>query len=514
MKRSWISAVLGARKLPPPSRPASRRVRLAVESLEERQLLSGLPSLSLPSLSLTDLSFANAGGASVGTPAVGEQVYLRVDYTTQHLPAGAQYRFEFAIDAATRDSGLLDSGATGAAAPAGMAGPWVVQSGQHTVSVRLDAGNAPWAKNLNVTKSFSFTPVTFAPQFATPLAGTPNQQWAVGNYVDLDPDPGFRDYRGGTYTYNGHDGIDIGLANFWAMDSLVTVRAVAAGKVIFVHDSESHDRNTDFAPKVFTDPGGNHVVIDHGNGWLTDYGHMQFGSILVHEGDTVRAGQALGWVGSSGNSDGPHLHFGVRHNVNLAGAPLNGKSRWEQSNVVEPFVAASTYWSDPLFARYAGDTPGALDWGTTDHNPDAVEMQNRPAEMDHFVRDGSEQVYFWAYVHGVNAGDHAKWVWRDPQGNVVRGGEGETAWTTQDAHGNYWIDSYNLPENAAKGKWTVDLVINDAVAASHTFRVFGPDVWPPQPPQPPPPAPLPVDPQMLALLFGSGHGHKHGHHHR
>lgn len=49
------------------------------------------------------------------------------------------------------------------------------------------------------------------------------------------------------------------------------------------------------------------VLIDHGNGWQTHYAHCS--SVLVAVGDTVRQGQKIALVGSTGNSTGPHLHL-------------------------------------------------------------------------------------------------------------------------------------------------------------------------------------------------------------
>lgn len=62
---------------------------------------------------------------------------------------------------------------------------------------------------------------------------------------------------------------------------------------------------------------GNAVVVDHGGGISTLYGHMS--SISVREGQQVSAGDKLGAVGSTGWSTGPHLHFEVRQN----GDPVN-----------------------------------------------------------------------------------------------------------------------------------------------------------------------------------------------
>jgi murein DD-endopeptidase MepM/ murein hydrolase activator NlpD len=55
---------------------------------------------------------------------------------------------------------------------------------------------------------------------------------------------------------------------------------------------------------------GLHVVIDHGGGLSSLYGHMDTG--VVVSGDVVAAGQVSGTVGSTGNATGPHLHFEIR----------------------------------------------------------------------------------------------------------------------------------------------------------------------------------------------------------
>ncbi|WP_419875538.1 murein hydrolase activator EnvC family protein [Candidatus Pristimantibacillus sp. PTI5] len=67
---------------------------------------------------------------------------------------------------------------------------------------------------------------------------------------------------------------------------------------------------------------GNCVIIDHGNGIWTLYGHIRNGGIKVEKGEKVKKGQKIAEVGSTGNSTGPHLHFEVRKNQ----TPVNPSS--------------------------------------------------------------------------------------------------------------------------------------------------------------------------------------------
>jgi murein DD-endopeptidase MepM/ murein hydrolase activator NlpD len=86
-----------------------------------------------------------------------------------------------------------------------------------------------------------------------------------------------------------HTGIDIGVGYG------VAIHAADGGKVIFATYNGGY---------------GNCTVIDHGNGVSTLYGHQS--RLAVSYGQSVQRGQVIGYVGSTGYSTGPHLHFEVR----------------------------------------------------------------------------------------------------------------------------------------------------------------------------------------------------------
>jgi hypothetical protein len=90
--------------------------------------------------------------------------------------------------------------------------------------------------------------------------------------------------------------------------------AVAAGTVVAVKDGvvENVPLSRDRAVAITLETvGGNHVIIDLGGGFFGFYAHLQPGSVRVRVGDRVAAGQVIGLLGNSGNSDAPHLHFHV-----------------------------------------------------------------------------------------------------------------------------------------------------------------------------------------------------------
>jgi murein DD-endopeptidase MepM/ murein hydrolase activator NlpD len=68
-----------------------------------------------------------------------------------------------------------------------------------------------------------------------------------------------------------------------------------------------------------TGPAGVHVAIDHGDGLVTKYFHLEPGTLRVCVGDKVAKGQLLGWMGTSGRSTGEHLHF----QVEVSGHPVD-----------------------------------------------------------------------------------------------------------------------------------------------------------------------------------------------
>jgi murein DD-endopeptidase MepM/ murein hydrolase activator NlpD len=110
-------------------------------------------------------------------------------------------------------------------------------------------------------------------------------------------------------TYHG-DHLDN--KNYYAYGS--EAFAVADGVVTEVKDGIPQNVpgiNSRAVPITLETVGGNHVILDIGDGHYAFYAHLQPGSIRVKVGDTVHRGQVVGLVGNSGNSTEPHLHFQI-----------------------------------------------------------------------------------------------------------------------------------------------------------------------------------------------------------
>ena len=151
--------------------------------------------------------------------------------------------------------------------------------------------------------------------FALPLACEAHKTCFIQSYVDTDPGPAVKDYACGAASYDKNNGVDFRLLSAEAARVGVPVLAAAAGKVKATRDGMADQFLRAAKPgDVKGRECGNGVVIEHGDGWETQYCHLMKGSIPVSKGQAVGKGEKLGFVGYSGMADFAHLHFVVRHN--------------------------------------------------------------------------------------------------------------------------------------------------------------------------------------------------------
>ena len=231
----------------------------------------------------------------------------------------------------------------------------------------------------------------------------------IQNYVDLDPSSQARDYQCGSRTYDGHKGIDFRLPSWRAQRVGVNVLAAAPGRVLRVRDGVRDMSVRERGIAAVNDREcGNGVIVDHGEGWSTQYCHMAQGSLLVRPGDNVEGSQPLGRVGLSGKTEYPHLHFAVT---------FRGKT-------VEPFAfeapqgscgGGRSLWAPSLQSALAYKPRAVLNTGFTDGelNMQVIEAGNVPAPMF----DKSLVAYVRAL--GMKAGDIQKLQIAMPDGRIL-----------------------------------------------------------------------------------------------
>lgn len=216
----------------------------------------------------------------------------------------------------------------------------------------------------------------------------------IQHYVDHDPGPGLRDFGCGSATYEAHDGTDFALPTRASMRAGVAVLAAAPGRVRALRDGEADGAYT-AGQSVAGKECGNGVVIDHAGGWQTQYCHLREGSIAVHKGQEVDAGETLGLVGISGLAEFPHLHLAVRAN----GADVD-PFRPEATDTCATASPEGELWAEPL--PYVGG--GLLQIGLAGAPPDyAAVKDGLPPVAELPATSGA--LVLWAYGFDARAGD-------------------------------------------------------------------------------------------------------------
>lgn len=252
-----------------------------------------------------------------------------------------------------------------------------------------------------------------APRFALPVDCEIGTVCTIQNYVDMEPGPEARDQTCGPLTYDGHGGVDFRVPTMVEMRDGVAVVAAAAGVVKGRRDGMEDISVREVGRESLQGrDAGNGVVIDHGNGWETQYSHMRRGSVAVQVGQQVAAGDKLGLIGLSGNTEFPHLHFSVRHNgVKLD--PFTG---------LEPGAgcgkASESLWQDATRQLLDYQAGGLLAAGFSDRKVELDELIDGAAR-ETTLPDSSPVLAFWAVAWGLRGGDNESITLLAPDGSVV-----------------------------------------------------------------------------------------------
>lgn len=230
----------------------------------------------------------------------------------------------------------------------------------------------------------------------------------IQQFVDRDPGPGVIDYQCGGLTYDGHKGTDFALPTLMDMQNGVDVIASAPGVVRAIRDGMQDIVFSDSnAASVDGRECGNGVVIEHKDGWETQYCHMKSGSVQVRKGDQVARGDALGQVGLSGRSEFPHLHLAVRKN----------------GEVVDPFNTVTTRSCDASATSLWEDTPpyvpgGVIYAGFSAGVPSYDAVKDGTASKATLAPDAAGLVVF-LYAFGGLKGDEIQISITGPEGEIL-----------------------------------------------------------------------------------------------
>lgn len=220
----------------------------------------------------------------------------------------------------------------------------------------------------------------------------------VQNYMDHDTSEKINDFRCGGRTYNSHTGTDFRIPDLEIQRKGVEVLSAAAGRVARVRDG-IEDISVRIAGKnaIAGKECGNGAVVEHEQGWTTQYCHMAKGSLRVKPGDRVAAGQPIGLVGLSGDTEFPHVHFTVRHN----------------GNVVDPFAyeasrnscnGGRSIWAAALLPQMTYRAREILNFGFS-AIPVTMDLIERGDVKIQAVKPGSDTLVAYIRAVGLQAGD-------------------------------------------------------------------------------------------------------------
>ena len=168
--------------------------------------------------------------------------------------------------------------------------------------------------------------------------------------------------------------------------------AVANGTIVSMQDGVPDSPPGEYPPMHFVTLAGNYAVLDMHNGYYAFYAHMIPGSITVKNGDNVTTGQVIGKLGSSGNSNAPHLHFHVCDSMDYIfchGQPYEFAT-YQAAKMYNS--STNQYILNPAYSNYTDSMPEDTDvvrWAGAQDGFDPQRYAITPEEMP-----GFDQIYF------------------------------------------------------------------------------------------------------------------------
>ncbi len=296
----------------------------------------------------------------------------------------------------------------------------------------------------------------------------------VSRFVDHNPTttPSNTDYSecldyncsNRTYDVTGynHKGTDIYLWPFnWLKmdDNQGEVVAAAAGVIVSKVDG-NYDENCNFS-----NPNANYIILQHSDNSQTMYWHLKSGSLTAKSiGSTVAQGEVIAYVGSSGKSTAPHLHFEV--------ADASG-------NVLDPYAGScnsttsTSWWNNQKPYYDSAINKLSTHSSTVNFNPDNSICNDRPItnEQDYFSPGSS--IYFYSFYRDQLSGQNSQHRIRRPDGLVYQSWNSSSS--TSHYSSSYWYWNYYISSSQPQGNWTYEVTYQGTTYV-HDFYI---GVYPP-----------------------------------
>ncbi|MGB7318884.1 MAG: M23 family metallopeptidase, partial [Planktotalea sp.] len=256
--------------------------------------------------------------------------------------------------------------------------------------------------HLALSLSALAVPAAGAPVLMLPVDCEIGKSCYIQQYMDHDPSEQYQDFQCGPRSYDGHKGTDFAVPTAADAKAGINILAAAAGTVLGTRDGMQDVWDGKYDGEAIKGRDcGNGLVIEHSDGWQTQYCHMQNGSLAVSKGDKVDAGTVLGKIGMSGRTEFAHMHLSVRKD----GTPI------------DPFAPNGANCGGSIEKTLWNETPqfqpgGFLALGFADLVPEFSDI--KMGVVDTKLTRISPALVTYAYLFGGKAGDTVEMTFTGP----------------------------------------------------------------------------------------------------
>jgi len=256
-------------------------------------------------------------------------------------------------------------------------------------------------------------------QLELPIQCPEGQRCPIETHFDHDPGPGIKDFACGSVTRNGHSGVDFRVEDLTAVAQGVPVVAAAPGTVTTIRNDVRDHSPFDFDHEEARTSSvcGNRVIVEYDSQWSTHYCHLREGPSPVKVGQKVEPGDLLGYVGMSGMTNYPHLHFNVLYEPPGQRLDIDPFAPEGLGDVCSADISRSM-WSPAALAQLAYASPALINIGFADGV-----VTNRGIENGSYkgkeIGPEAPAIVLYARTIGLIPGDVQRMTVLSPDGTVL-----------------------------------------------------------------------------------------------